>query len=111
MKKSMIILFILIIFLLSFYSKEATSNINKVDEKVLEKIQEQGSVRVMIKFKDNTVSKLAEKTINSLEDKIKHKFSDRISAIISEDDLFEHLDEVKMEYETIDGHVVEVQIL
>tara|TARA_Y100000031_G_scaffold156236_1_gene209890 strand:- start:526 stop:3255 length:2730 start_codon:yes stop_codon:yes gene_type:complete len=88
MKKILIFLFIFTIFFISITNSE----VNKIDEKVLEKIQEE-DVRVMIELEEKSPYQkilnvdTKQQVIDSLNNKVKHNFNESVSAIISKKDL------------------------
>ena len=91
MKKILMFLSIFVIFYISI----ANSEVNKIDEKVLEEIQEEDNVRVIIKLEEKTSYQkilnvdTKQQVIDSLNNKVKHEFDDGVSAIISEEDLID----------------------
>ena len=92
MKKVLRFLFIFIFFT-SFYISITNSEVNKIDEKVLEEIQEKNDVRVIIKLEEkSSYQKILnvdtkQQIIDSLNNKVKHDFNNSVSAIIFEEDL------------------------
>tara|TARA_Y100000296_G_scaffold56372_1_gene64686 strand:- start:1109 stop:3874 length:2766 start_codon:yes stop_codon:yes gene_type:complete len=92
MKKVLRFLFIFIFFT-SFYISITNSEVNKIDEKVLEEIQEKDDVRVIIKLEEkSSYQKILnvdtkQQIIDSLNNKVKHDFNNSVSAIIFEEDL------------------------
>ncbi len=92
MKKKIVFLLVFVFFT-NFLISITNSEVNKVDEKVLEEIQEKDDVRVIIKLEEkSSYQKILnidtkQQVIDSLNNNIKHDFNDSFSAIISEDDL------------------------
>jgi subtilisin family serine protease len=87
MSKGRRLVFILILFgiIVSLQFLNSENQNNRVDKAVFDKISQEETARVIVKFKDSDIGK--DNVKDYLRDKVKHDFEDGISAIVSEKEL------------------------